>query len=65
MDNNYDYQLVIMQALIGANKQDTDEKIYKLYSELNDIKSGITEIKTMLNQMMVQIQNSSPKVWTF
>ena len=42
-----------MQALIGANKQDYDNKMTKYDSIL-------VNINTLIKQMLVQSQNSSP-----
>ena len=52
MDNNSDYQLLIMQATIESNKQDYDEKMKKL----------TTDLTGMIASMMYQIKmfKSSP-----
>ena len=37
MDNKFDEQLLIMQAKIEANRQDSDEKIKKPTADLTEI----------------------------
>ena len=52
MDNNSDYQLLIMQATIESNNQYSDDKIKKLTADLTGI------IASMMDQ--IKISKSSP-----
>ena len=52
MDNNSDYQLLIMQAIIESNNQYSDDKIKKLTADLTGI------IGSMMDQ--IKISKSSP-----
>ena len=52
MDNNSDYQLLIMQATIESNNQYSDGKIKNLTADLTGI------IASMMNQ--IKISKSSP-----
>ena len=52
MDNNSDYQLLIMQAIIESNNQYSDDKIKKLTADLTGI------IASMMDQ--IRISTSSP-----
>ena len=56
MEKNIDDHFLIIQYLIGDNKQYTDD----LKNTLKKYDSGFTKIKTVLKQLMVQNQNFSP-----
>ena len=57
MDNKLDDHLLIMQALLYANKEDTDE----LKKNMTKHDSEFSKIKTVLKQMMVQNSHPSPE----
>ena len=60
MDNKLDYRVLFMQALIDTNNQinyDLKQDYNKLKKKLNKHDFKYSEIKELLNKVLVQYQN--------